>query len=105
MDEVTAESVMEMFYSHGQKISNEDLEEMAKEMSQQKKEDKEKDEEPPQKCMKTSLLQCILSVMWTLTDELCDADHDWEQIAKVKRSAVVSVGPNSKIPKERQRKS
>jgi hypothetical protein len=27
--------------------------------------------------MKTSNLQCILSVMETLTDELCGTDHDW----------------------------
>ena len=42
LDEVTAESVTEMLYSHGQQISNEDLEEVAKEMSQQKEEDKKK---------------------------------------------------------------
>jgi len=46
-----------------------------------------------------------LSAMWTLTDELSDIDHDWEQIVKVKRSVMVSIGSNSKILKERERKS
>jgi hypothetical protein len=104
LDEFTAESVTEMMYSHGQQISSEVLEELAKELSQQKEEEKEKDEEPPLKCMKTSLLQCILSTMWTLTNELCDTGHDWDQTVKVKRSAMVSICPYSKILKERQRK-
>jgi hypothetical protein len=34
--------------------------------------------------MKTSDLQHSFSAMETLTDELCDNDHDWEQNAKVK---------------------
>ena len=63
---------------HVQQLSNEDLEEMAKELSQQKEEENEKDEEPPLKCMKTSNLQCILSAMETLTDEICDNAHSWE---------------------------
>jgi hypothetical protein len=34
--------------------------------------------------MKTSDLQHSFSAMETLTDELYDNDHDWEQNAKVK---------------------
>jgi len=60
--------------SHGQQLSYEDLEEMAKELSPQKEEEKE----PLLKCMKTSNLQHILSVMGTLNDETCDNDHSWE---------------------------
>jgi len=48
---------------HGQQLSNEDLEEMAKELSPQEEEEKRKDEEPLLKCMKTSNLQHILYVM------------------------------------------
>ena len=105
LDKVTAESVTEMLYNHGQQIYSESLEEVAKELSQEKEEEKGKDEEPPLKCTKTSPLQCILSTMWTLTDELCDTDHNCEQTAKVKRNAMVSICPYSKILKERQRKS
>jgi hypothetical protein len=48
---------------HGQQLSNEDLEEMAKELSPQEEEKKEKDEEPLLKCTKTSNLQHIISAM------------------------------------------
>jgi len=34
LDKVTAESVTEMLYNHGQQISSESLEELAKELSQ-----------------------------------------------------------------------
>jgi hypothetical protein len=34
--------------------------------------------EPPLKSMKTSDLQCILSAMETLTDELGEIDYYWE---------------------------
>lgn len=88
---------------HGQQHSNEDLEELAKELSQQREEEKEKDKDPPLKCTKTSDLQRILSATYTLTDELCDTDHDWERSAKVKRSKMVSIGPCSEIPKERKK--
>ena len=80
--------------SHGQQHSNADLKEMAKELSQQ-------DKNAPPRCTKTSDLQRILSATNTFTDELCDTDHDWEQSAKVKRSKMVSIGPCSVIPKER----
>jgi hypothetical protein len=42
-----------------------------------KEEEKEKDEEPL-KSVKTSHLQCILSAMETLSDELSEIDHGWE---------------------------
>jgi hypothetical protein len=57
---------------------------MVKELSQQKEEEKEKEEQPPLKCIKTSDLQHSFSAMETLTDELYDTDHDWEQNAKFK---------------------
>jgi hypothetical protein len=53
------------------------LEEMANQHPEQE-EEKEKDEEPPLQCIKTSILQCILSAMVTLSDEICDNDHRWE---------------------------
>jgi hypothetical protein len=43
--------------------------------------------------MKTSNLQRILLGMETLTDEICEIDHDWERSAKLKRSVMVSLGP------------
>jgi len=57
---------------------------MFKELSQQKEEEKEKEEQPPLKYMKTSDLQHSFSALETLTDELYDTHHDWEQNAKVK---------------------
>ena len=74
---ITPEDVTEMVDSHGQQLSNEDLEEMAKELSPEE-EEKEKDEEPLLKCMKTSNLQHILSATGTLNDEICDNGHSWE---------------------------
>lgn len=61
--------------------------------------------EPSVISMKTSNLQHILSAMETLTDELSEIDHDWEQSAKVRMSVIVSTGPYSEILKERKRKS
>jgi hypothetical protein len=37
--------------SHGQQLSNEGLEKLAKDLSQQKDEEEETDEDPPLKCM------------------------------------------------------
>jgi type I site-specific restriction endonuclease len=101
LDEVRVEHVKELLDSHGQQHSNADLKELAKELSQQRKEEKEKDKDPPLKCTKTIDLQRILSATETLTDELCDTDHDWERSAKVKRSKMISIGPSSEIPKGR----
>ena len=42
--------------------------------------------------MKTSDLQSVLATMETLTDELCDTDHNWEWNVKVKRSIMLSNG-------------
>jgi hypothetical protein len=79
LDEVTAEDGTELLHSHGQQLSKEDLKELDRELSQQKKRELEKDDEKPlPKCMKISDAQHILSAMDTLTDELCDNDHDWE---------------------------
>ena len=93
-----------MVDSHGQQLSNEDLEEMAKELSPEE-EEKEKDEERLLKCMKTSNLQHILSATGTLNDEICDNGHSWEWNAKVKRSIMVSIGTYSETLKERKGKS
>lgn len=76
LDEVTAEDVTELLNSHGQELSYENVEKLAKELSYKKEEKKEKAEEPPLKYMKTSDLQHVLSAMRTLTGELCDTDHD-----------------------------
>jgi hypothetical protein len=64
------------------------------------KEEKEKDREPPLKFVKTSDLQRIISAMKTLNDELCETDHDWQRIAKVERSLMVSIGPYFDILKK-----
>jgi hypothetical protein len=50
--------------------------------------------------MKTSNRQHILPLKETLNEELCDADHDGEQSAEVKRRAIVSIGPSSDNLKE-----
>jgi hypothetical protein len=84
LDEVRAEDITQLFDSHGQQLSNEDLEDMVKELSQQKEVEKEKEEEPPLKCMKTSDLQHSVSAMENLSDELCDTGYNWEQNVKVK---------------------
>ena len=55
-----------------------------KEQSQQEEEEEKEKEQPPLKCMKTSELQHSFSAMETLTDELYDTEHEWEQNAKVK---------------------
>jgi hypothetical protein len=78
LDEITAEDVTELLNSHGQELSNENMEKVSKELSYQKEEKKENNEEPPLKYMKTSDLQHILSAMRTLTGYLCDSDHYWE---------------------------
>lgn len=79
---------------------------MAKELSQQAEEDKkEKDKGPPLNHMKTSNIQNILSDIETLTDELCDNDHNWKRGAKEKRTVMVSVSPYFEVLKERKRKS
>jgi hypothetical protein len=78
LHKVTAEDVTELLNSHGQELSNENMEKLSKELNKQKEEKKEKDEEPPLKYMKRSDLQHIFSAMGTLTGELCDTDHDWE---------------------------
>ena len=70
--------------SNGQQLSNEDLEDTVKDLNQQEEEEKVKEEEPLLKCKKTSDLQHSFSAMETLTDKLCDTDHDWEQNVKVK---------------------
>jgi hypothetical protein len=49
--------------------------------------------------MKVSHLQRILSVVVTVTGELCDTDHNWEQSAKVK-SIMVYSGPYSQRKRE-----
>jgi hypothetical protein len=54
--------------SHGQPLSNEDLEELATQLGQ--KEEKERKEELPLHEMKTSNLLCILPDIDKLTDEL-----------------------------------
>jgi hypothetical protein len=54
--------------------------------------------------VKTSHLQCILSAMETLSDELSEIDHGWEWSVKVKRSVMVSIRPYSGILKERKMK-
>jgi len=77
--------------SHGQQFSNKDLEELAKELSQQEEEERE-DEEPPLNHMQTSDTQNILTDMETLTDVLCDNDHDWERSAEVKMIVMVPIG-------------
>jgi len=78
LDKVTDEDGAELLNSHGQQLSK-DLEELDTELSQQKERESEKeDEKPLPKCMKMSDVQHILSAMDTLTDELCDNDHDWE---------------------------
>ena len=102
LDEVRVEHVKELLDSQIQQHSNADLKELAKELSQQRQEEKAKDKDPPLKYTKTSDLQRILSATDTLTDELCETDHDWERSAKVKRSKVVSIGPCSETPKERK---
>jgi predicted Zn-ribbon and HTH transcriptional regulator len=102
LNEVRVEHVKELLDSHRQQHSITDLKELAKELSQQREEEKEKDKDPPLNCTKTSDLQRILSAMDTLSDELCDTDHNWERSAKVKRSKMVSIGPCSGIPKERK---
>jgi hypothetical protein len=96
-DEVTAEDVTDLLDYHGQQLSNEDFEELDKEVSQQNEEEKEEGGEPV-KSLKTSYLQHILSAMETM--ELCEIDHNWEQTAKVKKSAMVFIGPYSEILKE-----
>jgi len=101
LDEFRAERVKELLDSHGQQHCNADLKELAKELTQQREEEKEKD--PPLKCTKTSDLQRILSATDTLTDELCDTDHDWERSAKVKRSKMVSIGLVLRFPKKERR--
>jgi hypothetical protein len=53
--------------------------------------------------MKTSDLQRILLAMETLTDELCDTDHDCQRSSKVKRGGMVAIGPYSEILKERKK--
>jgi len=78
MDKVTAEDGTELLYSHGQQLSKEDLKELDRELSQKKRELEKDDGKPLPKCMKMSDVQHILSAMDTLTDELCDNDHDWE---------------------------
>lgn len=103
LDEVTPEDGTELLDSHGQQLSNEDLEDLDRELSQQKEKALEKeDEEPPPKCMKTSSVQHILSAMDTLTEELCDSDHDWESTVKVKRTVIISFGPYSEILKKQR---
>jgi len=62
LDEVRAEVITQLLDSHGQQLSNEDLEHMVKELSHEKKE-KEKEEQPPLKCMKTSELQDSFSAL------------------------------------------
>jgi len=57
---------------------------MVKELSQQKDKEKEKEKQPPLKCMNIRDLQHSFPAMETLTDKLCDIDHDWEQSVKVK---------------------
>jgi hypothetical protein len=57
---------------------------------------------PPLKSVKTSDLQCSLSAMEILSDELFETDRDWEQSVKVKRSVMVSIGPYSESLKERK---
>ena len=82
------------------------LEELDTELSQQKERESEKeDEKPLPKCMKMSDVQHILSAMDTLTDELCDNNHDWEWTAKVKKTIMISLGPYSEILKETKGKS
>jgi len=97
LDKGTAEDVTDLLNSHGQELSNENMEKLAKELSYQKEEKKEKDEEPPLKYMKTSNLQHILPVMRILTGELCDTDHDWKRSVLVKMSGMVSTGTYSEI--------
>jgi len=82
LDEVRAEDITQLLDSNGQQLSNEDLEDTVKDLNQQEEEEKVKEEEPPLKCMKTSDLQHSFSAMETLTDKLCDTDHDWEQNVK-----------------------
>jgi hypothetical protein len=97
LDEVTAEDVTQPLNSHGQELSNDIMEKLAKELSYKKAKKKEKDEEPPPKYIKNSDLQHILSVMMTLTGDLWDPDHDWERSALAKMSGMVSTGPYSEI--------
>ena len=105
LDKVTAEDGAELLNSHGQQLSK-DLEELDTELSQQKERESEKeDEKPLPKCMKMSDVQHIISAMDTLTDELCDNDHDWEWTAKVKKTIMISLGPYSEILKETKGKS
>ena len=70
LDKVGAKDITQLLDSHGQQLSNEDLEDMVKELSQKEEEKKEKEENPPLKCMKTSDLQHSFSDMETLNDEL-----------------------------------
>ena len=105
MDKVTAEDGTELLYSHGQQLSKEDLKELDRELSQKKRELEKDDGKPLPKCMKMSDVQHILSAMDTLTDELCDNDHDWEWTVKVKKTVMISLGPYSEILKETKGKS
>jgi hypothetical protein len=59
LDEVTDEDVTQLLESHGQPLSNEDLEELAAQLGQ--KEEEREEEELPLREMKTSDLQRILS--------------------------------------------
>jgi hypothetical protein len=46
-----------------------------------------------------------VSALETLTDELCEIDHYWEQSKKVEKSIMVPICPYSAIVKERKTKS
>jgi hypothetical protein len=104
LDEVTDEDVTELLGSHGQALSNEDLEEFASQLGQKEEEERE-EEELPLREMKTSDLQRILSDIDKPTDELCEIDHDWERSATAKRSVMSSMRPYYEILIERKKKS
>ncbi|XP_053572819.1 tigger transposable element-derived protein 1-like [Bombina bombina] len=105
LSEVTTDDVTELLDSHEQQLSNEDLEELAEELIQQNEEEKDEVEEVPLKSMKTNDLQRILSAMETLTDELCEIDHDWQRSAIVKMNVMSSLVPYSDILQERKSQS
>ena len=103
LDEVMAENVTELLDSHGQQLSNGDLEKMAKELSQQKEEKRKM-----KSLLKNVQKQAINSMsfeLWRPQLMSCDTDHDLEQCAKVKQSTVVSIGStcNSGILRERNK--
>ena len=68
----------------------------------EEEEEEENHESSPLKSVKTSSLQRIFSAVETLTDDLCETDHDRQRSAEVEMS-VITIGPYSEILKERKK--